>query len=129
MKRFCNRRSTPRIIHSDNAGEFIQGKNDIKNVFEDLNTYTTHQKLQDELSITWFHSPSRAPKHSGVIERIISTIKKTLMKTLQGSILGETELYTILTDVEASVNTRPLVKLPESADNENISCIAPNHLI
>lgn len=26
MKRFCNRRSTSRIIHSDNAKEFIQGK-------------------------------------------------------------------------------------------------------
>ena len=44
MKRFCNRRATPKIIHSDNAGEFIQGKNIIKSVFDDLNTYKTHQK-------------------------------------------------------------------------------------
>ena len=80
MKRFCNRRSTPKSIHSDNAGEFIQGKNIITNVFDDLNTYKTHQKLQDELSITWYHSPSRAPQHSGVIERIVGTIKKTLNK-------------------------------------------------
>ena len=42
LKRFCNRRSTPKIIHSDNAGEFIQGKNIIKGVFEKLNTYKTH---------------------------------------------------------------------------------------
>ena len=129
MKRFCNRRSTPKSIHSDNAGEFIQGKNIITNVFDDLNTYKTHQKLQDELSITWYHSPSRAPHHSGVIERIVGTIKKPLIKTLQGSILTETEFYTILTDVEASVNSRPLAKLSENADDGNISCITPNHLI
>ena len=49
LKRFCNRRSTPTTIHSDNAGEFICGKNTIKNVFEQLNTYKTHQKLQEEL--------------------------------------------------------------------------------
>ena len=91
MKRFCNRRSTPKIIHSDNAGEFIQGKNIIKSAFDDLNTYKTHQKLQDELSITWYHAPSKAPSHSGVIERIVGTIKKPLIKTLQGAILTETE--------------------------------------
>ena len=27
MKRFCNRWSNPKIVHSDNTGEFIQGKN------------------------------------------------------------------------------------------------------
>lgn len=129
MKRFCNRRSTPKSIHSDNAGEFIQGKNIRTNVFDDLNTYKTHQKLQDELSITWYHSPSRAPQHSGVIERMVGTIKKPLIKTLQGPILTETEFYTILIDVEASVNSRPLAKLCENADDGNISCITPNHLI
>ena len=75
MKRFCNRRSTPKIIHSDNAGEFIQGKNIIKNVFNNLNTYETHQKLHDDLSITWHHAPSKSSSHSGVIEQIVSTIK------------------------------------------------------
>ena len=129
MKRFCNRRSTPKIIHSDNAGEFIQGKNIIKNVFEDLNTYKTHQKLQDELSITWYHAPRKAPSHSGVIERIVGTIKKPLIKTLQGAILTETEFYTILTDIEACVNSRPLAKLSENADDGNLSCITPSHLI
>ena len=129
LKRFCNRRSTPKIIHSDNAGEFIQGKNIIKGVFEKLNTYKTHQKLQDELSITWYHAPSKAPSHSGVIERIVGTIKKPLIKTLQGAVLTETEFYTILTDIEACINSRPLAKLSENADDNNLSCITPSHLI
>ena len=81
MKRFCNRRSTPKIIHSDNAGEFIQGKNIIKNVFNDLNTYKTHQKLHDDLSITWYHALSKSPSHSGVIEQIVGTIKNTYKNT------------------------------------------------
>ena len=67
--------STPKLIQSDNAGEFIQGKNIIKSVFNDLNTYETHQKLHDDLSITWYHAPCKSPSHSGVIERIVGTIK------------------------------------------------------
>ena len=33
---------------------------DHKNDFEDFNTYKTHLKLQDELSVTWYHIPNRA---------------------------------------------------------------------
>ena len=75
MKCFCNRQSNPKLIHSGNAGEFIQGKNIIKNVFNDLSSYETHQKLHVDLSITWYLAPSISPSHSGVIERIVDTIK------------------------------------------------------
>ena len=54
----------------------------IKNVFNDLNTYETHQKLQYDLSITLYHAPSKSPSHSGVIEGSVSTIKKSSIKTL-----------------------------------------------
>ena len=81
MERFCNRRSVPKIKHSDNAGEFIQGNNIIKTVFDDLNTHETNQKLHDDLSIPWYHAPSKLPSHSGLIERIVGTIQKPLINT------------------------------------------------
>ena len=56
-------------------------------------------------------------------------VKKTLIKTLQGAILTETEFYTIFTNIEECINSRSLVKLSENADNENLSCITPSHLI
>ena len=34
-----------------------------------------------------------------------------------------------MTDVEACINSRPLAKLLEGADDENLSCITPSHLI
>lgn len=52
-----------------------------------------------------------------------------MIKALKGSALTETAFYTILTDVDASVNSRPLAKLLESEDDENITFITPNHLI
>ena len=49
LKRFSNRRGRPSIIHSDNAGEYVSGRNTIQEVFRVLNTQRTHQRLQDEL--------------------------------------------------------------------------------
>ena len=54
---------------------------------------------------------------------------KPLIKTLQGAILTETEINTILMDAEACITGRPLAKLSENADDENLSCMTPSHLI
>ena len=39
------------------------------------------------------------------------------------------EFTTILTDVEATVNSRPLASLSENADDGNILVLTPNHLL
>lgn len=128
IKCFCNRCSNPKIIHSHNTGEFIQGKSIIRGVIEDLSTYKTHQTLQDGPSITWYHAPSKSPSHSGVIERIVHNITNPLIKTLRGAILTETEFFTTLTDIEACINSRPLAKLSENIDDTSITCIKTKSL-
>ena len=61
LKRFSNRRARPNIIHSDNAGEYVSGRNTIQEVFRVLNTERTHQRLQDELKLSWYLAPPRSP--------------------------------------------------------------------
>ena len=43
--------------------------------------------------------------------------------------MTETELYTILTEVEASTNMRPLTAIFEGVDDNNILPITPAHLM
>ena len=129
LKRFSNRRGRPSIIHSDNAGEYVSGRNTIQEVFRVLNTEKKHQKLQDELKMTWYLAPIRSPSHSGVIERLVKTIKNPLSKCLMDKLLTETEFYTVLTDVEASVNVRPLSSTSENPDDKNILPLAPSHIM
>ena len=104
-------------------------KNTINNVFEQLNTYKTHQKLQDELQITGYDSPSRSPSHNGGIESIVKITKQPLYICLNGRILSEMDLYTLLTDIEATLNSSPLAGISENADDGNILPITPSHLI
>ena len=129
IKRMTNRRSMPKIIHSDNAAEIVKGKKHIKSLYEKLNTAATHKELMTKFQITWYHSSERSPQHNGVIERIVQTVKKPLYKVLDGKILTETEMNTLLTDCEAASNMRPLSATSESADDDNLIPITPSHLI
>ena len=129
IKRMSNRRSMPLIIHSDNASEFITAKNHVIDLFKTLNTAKTHKELQNKYNIKWYHSTERSPQHNGVIERIVQTIKKPLYKVLNGKQFTENELYTILTDIEAASNMRPLTVTSENPEDNNIIPLTPCHLI
>ena len=108
LKRFTNRRSTPKILMTDNAKNFIKGKSTIQSMFDRLNTAKTHRRLGEELKIKWYHSTSRSPSHNGQVEAAVKIIKKPLYNSLNGRILTANEFYTLLTDVESIVNSLPL---------------------
>ena len=59
----------------------------------------------------------------------MQTIKKPLYKVLNGKQFTENELYTILTDIEAASNMRPLTVTSENPEDNNIIPITPCHLI
>jgi hypothetical protein len=117
-----------KIINSDNAAEIVKGKKHIKSLYEKLNTAETHKELISKFEITWYHSVERSPQHNGVVERIVQTVKRPLYKVLDGRILTETEMNTLLTDFEAASNMRPLSATSKSADDNNLLPITPSHL-
>ena len=106
----------------------LPAKNHIKSLFNSLNSANTHKELQNKYNIKWYHSTERSPQHNGVIERIVQTVKRPLYKVLNGKLFTENELYTILTDVEAASNMRPLTATSENPEDNNIIPITPCHL-
>ena len=60
---------------------------------------------------------------------MVQSVKRPFYKTLNGKILTETELYTILTDIESAINNRPLTVISESYDDNNLLPITPAHRI
>ncbi len=95
LKRFSNSSGSTSIIQSDNAEEYVSRRNTIQDVFRDLNTERIHQKLQYELKLTWYLTPPKSPSHSGVRERLLTTIKNPLSKCLMDKLLTEIEFYTV----------------------------------
>ena len=56
-------------------------------------------------------------------------MKRPLYKVLDGKLLSETEMNTVLTDCEAASNMRPLSATSEAADDSNLLPLTPSHLI
>ena len=123
FRRFCSRKSTPSIMISDNGSTFQAASVSIKQLVR-------ASKLQDSLhlkGIQWQFIPSRAPWFGGWWERLIGLTKMTLKKVLGHSLVSFEELQTLVTEVEAILNDRPITYVPtESNDPE---ALTPSELL
>ncbi|XP_041985487.1 uncharacterized protein LOC121737823 isoform X2 [Aricia agestis] len=96
LRRFISTRGTPKMIMSDNALQFKLTSDVL------INGYCI------ERGIKWKFIPELAPWFGGFYERLIGIVKSCLKRTLEKHILNDTQLCTIMKEVEAVVNSRPL---------------------
>ena len=67
-----------------------------------------------------------SPWMEGFYERLVGITKTALKKTIGKLYLTHTQLQTIITEVEAVINSRPLVYVDDDLENE---IITPNHFL
>jgi len=130
IRRFMARRGSVQEIYSDNGTNFVGADNELRNSFEDLNqdqilNYCTNQGIQ------WHFNPPAASHHGGVWERQIRTVRKILCAMLAEQYLKscrtDEQLHTLMCEVEATVNSRPLTR---TSDNPNdLDVITPQDLL
>ena len=58
--------------------------------------------------ITWKYTTAMAPWRGGFYERLVGLIKKGLRKEIGRKLLSWDKLITMITEVDAITNTRPL---------------------
>ena len=119
LRRFVSRRGTPSLLVSDNAQTFKSAKHVLLFIYE-------HESVQRYLSykqIEWKFILSK----SRFYERMIQLVKRMLRKVLGNARLTYDELYTILVEVECTVNSRPLTYV--STDELEVEPLTPSHLL
>lgn len=105
MRRFIATRGTPEMILSDNAtcfkltAEVMEGQFCIKN------------------KIKWKFIVELAPWFGGVYERLIGLVKHCLRRTIDKHILNESQLQTVLKEIEAVLNCRPLTSVGQDIEH------------
>ena len=74
--------------------------------------------------IRWMFNLPRCPWAGGIFERMVRSVKGCLRKVLGNARLTEDELYTILTEIECTLNSRPLTYQYDIGE-----VLTPSHLI
>ena len=87
---------------------------------EEVQVFLNSNKIQ------WHFILEKAPWNEGFYERMVQTVKRNLCKSLKNSQLNFEELTTVLVEVEAIINSRPLTYM-SSDDIEE--ALTPAHLI
>ena len=92
---------------SDNVRSFVKAATDIK-----LFNSRQSREVVAQRNLDWEFICPRAPWRGGFYERMVGTVKLALIKTLGRSFVGYEEFCTIIAELVAVVNDRPLTPAP-----------------
>ena len=126
IRRFISRRGQVVSLRSDNGTNFIGAKRELREAVGELN----HERIQGALisaGVEWSFNPPAGSHHGGVWERIIRIVRRVLNSVLHQQTLDDDGLHTVMCEVEAILNDRPITKL--SDDPNDLEALTPNHLL
>ena len=128
LERFICRRGMPNLIRSDCGTNFKGANTELKKELERMDNAKINENLRRK-SIHWEFNPPESPHMGGVWVRMVRSVKTTLNAIIMNEVivLNDYTLMTVLTEVEAIVNSRPLT--PVSDDATDLEALTPNHFI
>ncbi|XP_062537792.1 uncharacterized protein LOC134206116 [Armigeres subalbatus] len=130
LRRFTSRRGKPGIIMCDNGRNFVGANRELA----ELRKLFIDQHFQDTVigeatneSIEFRFIPARSPNFGGLWESAVKSFKTLLKRTIGSRSLVYDEFQTLLTQIEAVLNSRPLT--PVSNDPSDYEALTPGHFL
>ncbi|XP_034944944.1 uncharacterized protein [Chelonus insularis] len=128
FRRFTGRRGVCRTLHSD-CGTTFQGADTlIRQLFmQGTQQFSQLAAVFAKDGTDWKFNLPAAPHMGGKWEAAVKSVKFHLNRTIGDSLFTYEELSTLLVQIEAVLNSRPLE--PLSADSTDISALTPAHFL
>ncbi|CAG7828452.1 unnamed protein product, partial [Allacma fusca] len=127
LKRFIGRRSLPSDIFSDCGRNFVGADKELRRLWRSAEFQGDIGNFLATKSITWHLNPPASPHFGGLWEAAIRMMKNHLVRAVGTTVFNYEDMYTILTQVEACMNSRPLTQL--SSDPNDLSALTPGHFL
>ena len=126
LRRFLNTRGNIKQLRSDNGSNFIGAERELRESIEKWN----HNHIEEDLKqpgCQWVFHPPYASHMSGVWEKLIRGVKRSLKAILGERMVNQEILRTVLSEAQRIANSGPLC--PNSDYPRDMEPITPNHLL
>uniref|UniRef100_A0A183BU61 Integrase catalytic domain-containing protein n=1 Tax=Globodera pallida TaxID=36090 RepID=A0A183BU61_GLOPA len=127
FRRFTARRGIPALIMSDQGTNFVAGSKIIQKAWTDTLLPAHSQQQLAQQGVNWTFNTAHAPWKGGTWERLIGITKNALRRSIGRNILTRDEFGTLICEIEAIVNHRPITF--ESDDDPSYTALRPIHFL
>ena len=129
FQRFIARRGKPSHVYSDNGRNFIGASNELKELGQFLvsNCKSLKEKLELTHNIKWYFIAAYSPHQGGLWEAGVKSAKHHIKRVTSGITLTFENFYTVITQIESILNSRPLT--PMSSDPNDLEVLTPAHFL
>ena len=122
FRRFAARRGLPRKLNSDNGKTFVSASKMLRAL---LNSPAVRRHFASK-GVMWTFNLERAPWWGFYFEQLVQSVKRCLKKILKNTKVTSEELQTVLVEIEATLNSRPLSFVSSGEIEEPLT---PYHLL
>ncbi|XP_070170403.1 uncharacterized protein [Polyergus mexicanus] len=127
FRRFASRRGLPSDMYSDNGTNFQGADRELNTTFQRL---VADPQIQDAIAndnVKWHFIPPSAPHFGGLWEAGVKGLKFHLKRAIGSRTLSQIEFATLLCQIEACLNSRPISALHD--DPNDFSALTPGHFL